>query len=393
MHIVYFISLGGGPEAFIKNLKHTFESNNVTVSIILDHQNVEKCHAFPSFYNIFILKNGSKLPYYLWRIFGKINLLKPHLIYYIKSNKENQLFDTLLDIEKSNNVDLVEVVEGQFVNKISKRWKVVTRAHGSDWAFRNFCQDQDNSFDHLLVKWQKQQHRLSIKNFAISKHTKNLLIDKCQLYYNDIIFIPYPIPNKDFIHTRFLPTGDIPNGVPILLSIGRLETRKGTDILIKSLNHIWKNNPDVCLILLGKEGDLKIKDLRKLIPFDKQAQLIFPGFVHYSAIPSYYKSSTIYISSSKYETFGYTLLEAMASGTPIICTNRGAMGELIRNNYNGLVLNYGDHISISNAVNSLLSDNNLYDRFVNNGLKVASEYDIDTIGKVILNSYYDVIDT
>lgn len=391
MHIVFIISTGGGPEALLKNLAPLFVKEGIKVSIILKKVKQENFHEFPSHFNLAELTKGSSVPYYLHRFFGHFTFLKPQIAYIIRKEKENRLYRTLLAINKKESIDIVEVTEGQFINKIAKNWKVVTRAHGSDWSFRLFCEDQDNSIGRFLIKWQRRQHLQSVRNFAISQHTKDHLTQICNLPRETIQFLPYPIPIEKFRNTAPAVIEELPRDAPLLLSIGRLEKRKGMDTLVQAMPIVWKHYPETRLLLLGKETEFTIDQLRAMVPTDKREYIIYPGFVHYSKIPSYYKAATLYISASQYETFGYTLLEGMASGTPVICTDRGAMPELIEHNKNGLVTAYGNPLTLADAIVELLSSEQQRKVFIEAGYKKAEAYDLPLMGQSILQTYKEII--
>ncbi|WP_425421120.1 glycosyltransferase family 4 protein [Phaeodactylibacter xiamenensis] len=391
MHIVFRISLGGGPEALLKNLAPLFKKEELKVTVILEKLQFRATHKFPKYFNIVALEKGSILPYYLYRLFGNLDLLKPYVSYLLEKEKESRLHKTLSSIESKEKIDIVEVTEGQFVDRISKKWRVFTRAHGSNWSFRSFCKDQDDSIDSYLIKWQRKQHLLSEKNFAISQHTKNHLTETCRLPEGTIEFIPYPIPMEAFQNATAASIEDLPEKAPLILSIGRLEKRKGMDTLVQAMPKVWKHFPETCLLLLGKETEFTIDQLRQMVPKDKRIQIIYPGFVHYSTIPSYYKAATVYVSASQYETFGYTLLESMAAGTPVICTDRGAMPELIENDKNGLVTPYDDIQTLSASIIKMLSSESLRKEFKKAGFKKAKNYDMATIGNKTIDAYKDLV--
>lgn len=203
--------------------------------------------------------------------------------------------------------------------------------------------------------------------------------------------MPYPIPLEYFKNASPAVIKGLPSGVPLILSIGRLERRKGMDTLVKAMTVVWKSFPDAHLLLLGKETEFSIQKLREMVPRDKGGNIIYPGFVHYSEIPSYYKAATVYVSACQYETFGYTLLESMASGTPVICTDRGAMPELIEHEKNGIVTSYGDPNELGMAIIQMLSSEEKRMYYAVAGFKKAAQYDMEIIGQRMLKEYQEVV--
>jgi glycosyltransferase involved in cell wall biosynthesis len=222
-------------------------------------------------------------------------------------------------------IDIIEVTEGAFINQIAKKWKVIVRAHGSDWSFRMHCDDQNPLIDNYLKKWQRIQHLNASANYAISKHTRDHLTKELNLSKGVIRYMPYPICLENFSLAKPKSYKEIPSTSPIIMSVGRLERRKGTDIIVKSMNIVWEKYPNAYLILIGLASEFTIHDLKELVPKSQQNQIVYTGFINYKDIPSFYKAADLYVSASQYETFGYTLLEAMAAAKPIVCTDRGAM--------------------------------------------------------------------
>lgn len=391
MHLVYFILTGGGPEAFIKNIATDLKNQGIKVSVVLSKPTNNVAHKFPDYINVFELKRGSQFPYYLYLLFRKFKVLLPILAYLLRYVNETRLLKTLQEINKNNPINAIEVVEGQFIDRVSKKWTTITRAHGSNWSFRHFCKDGNSDLDRYLIKWQRKQHLKSFKNFAISEHTRYHLTQFCRLPKSLIEFVPYPIDLRKFSEAKPAIIEDIDSNAPLILSIGRLESRKGMDVLVKAMNEIWDDFPEACLLLLGKESEFTLEDLKALVAENKRSKIIHPGFVHYSKIPSYYKAATIYVSASEYETFGYTLLESMAAGTPVIATNRGAMPELIEHGENGLLCEFGNVQGLTDSIRLLLNSKEKRIIYSKAGLQKARSFDIAVLGAKIIKSYLQIL--
>lgn len=383
-HLVFVINLGGGPEAFIKNLLPIFKENQCRVSLVIKSKLPIPKERFDPFFHVYsyqiskswksipiqYLKNGGSLAGWAYRLY--------------KRHEEYCVIQVLKRLALEQSIDVVEITEGFGMQRLHHYWKVVTRAHGSDWSFRIFCQDQVNNYDHWKKKGQRFQHLHSKANFAISQHTTDHLTEVLELPSDLIRFQPYPIPIRQFSSSEHANIPGVPAEAEVVLSIGRIEKRKGMDVLVKAMIELWKQNRQVYLVLLGSESGLTISALMSIIPQPYRHLLIHPGFVPYTAIPSYYKRAAVYVSASQYETFGYTLLEAMAAGAPVICTDRGAMPELIQHDVNGLCVPFGDEYKLAESIIHLLSNKELSNRFIKTSLLKASQYDLNQLGQKIL---------
>jgi glycosyltransferase involved in cell wall biosynthesis len=89
------------------------------------------------------------------------------------------------------------------------------------------------------------------------------------------------------------------------------------------------------LVLVGSGGSLKIKEIVNSL--DVKENIIHLGYVESDALKKCYSTCDVVVSPSLLEGFGLVLLEAIASGKPIVVLDRGAVSELVRDGVNGLV--------------------------------------------------------
>lgn len=76
---------------------------------------------------------------------------------------------------------------------------------------------------------------------------------------------------------------------------------------------------------------------------------------------------------SKSEAFGRVTIEAMMSMNPVIASNTGANTELIKEDYNGLLYNYGNYVDLANKIEVLIQNPDLLEKYGKNGYKFALE--------------------
>lgn len=387
MHIVYILKLGGGPESFVKNISEIFAKNNIRISLVINDEFDDNKHNFNNLIKVYRPEKISAITYRIFVLFRLLRLPTKSILNKIYKDNEKRLWQTIELIDKKYPIDIIEVTEGTKITSIPQGRIVVTRAHGSNWTFRMFCSDNIDPYDKIRKKKQKLLMTMSAKNFAISRHLKDHLENELSLPDDSIEYSPYPIPVKKFLNTKRSSSIDIPTNAKVILSIGRIEERKGMEILVGSMLEVWNYYPETYLIMVGKETELTLSKLRLLIPFEKFEYLINPGYLDYTLIPSIYKMADLYVSASEYETFGYTLLESMASGCPLICTDRGAMPELVEHRYNGLIVPYGDKNALSQSILTVFNDSELRKKIVLNGLEYVNAYDIDKVGLNIIKQY------
>ena len=141
---------------------------------------------------------------------------------------------------------------------------------------------------------------------------------------------------------------------PVVIGVGRLNRQKDFLTLIKSLREIKKVIADTKLIILG-EGQQRreLENEIKMLRLEKDVYM--PGFVENPY--SYLKNSSVFVLSSAWEGFGNVLVEAMATGTPVVSTDcPSGPAEILKNGKYGPLVPVGDANSLAREVVAILKD-------------------------------------
>lgn len=180
------------------------------------------------------------------------------------------------------------------------------------------------------------------------------------------------------------------NRGPVILYMGRLVPKKGVPVLIRAMKNIVKKYPDA-LLLIGGKGKMKTFLSSYANTLGLKENVRFLGYVPDNMLPNLYSSSDVFILPSiTAESFGITLLEAMASGKPVIGSSVGGIPEVIGDC--GLIVEPGNPKKLSDAVITLLDDEKLREKLGKKGRKMVEEkYSWDIVGKNIINVYKGVI--
>lgn len=199
------------------------------------------------------------------------------------------------------------------------------------------------------------------------------------------------IPNGVDVN-RFSPENKTENRneKSIILYMGRLVPKKGIHILIRAMKNVLKKYPDA-LLLIGGKGKMKTFLNSYANTLGLKDNVRFLGYVPDNMLPSLYASSDVFVLPSiTAESFGITLLEAMATGTPVIGSSVGGIPEVIGDC--GLIIEPGNPKKLSDAVITLLDDENLREKLGRKGRKMVEEkYSWDIVGKNIINVYKEVM--
>jgi len=181
----------------------------------------------------------------------------------------------------------------------------------------------------------------------------------------------------------------------ILLTVARLDERKGHDYVIRVVAELQNKYPEIRYIIVGKGREEQ--SLRTLVSkLDVSEQVIFAGYVPDAELPKFYNLSDVFILLNRqsieneqlkgdYEGFGIVFLEASACAKPVIAGNFGGIYDAVDNQNSGYIIDGTDMKAITMTIESLISDPKLRKRTGNYGLERARNYfDWKIISKKVL---------
>ena len=151
-------------------------------------------------------------------------------------------------------------------------------------------------------------------------------------------------------------------GLPNLRLVGcfgRVRAQKGTDVFVEAMLRILPERPDAGAIVMGRATGAHSAFLDGLMAKVNDAglgdRILFPGEVSPSAIADWYRALDAFIAPQRWEGFGVTPLEAMASGLPVIATKVGAFPDLVTPE-TGVLIAPGSVDDMAEAAARLLDD-------------------------------------
>jgi len=202
----------------------------------------------------------------------------------------------------------------------------------------------------------KQCVLYALRNSSLVLSVSKALKDDIALYcHRNVSVIPNVIDSDKF-HTSEKPFSSTLN-LGILGGMGNY--RKGLDILLKSVSLL--KNTDL-LVHIGGDGILleKFKMQSKELGVYKKCK--FYGGISAEDIPDFYSRLDIFVLASRDETFGVVVVEAMASGLPVIATDCGGPKEIITSE-TGVLIEKESPDELARAITQMSKNLHLYDRF------------------------------
>jgi glycosyltransferase involved in cell wall biosynthesis len=199
---------------------------------------------------------------------------------------------------------------------------------------------------------------------------KQQVVNEYGIEENKIRVLPPGILTQNFKKASKLEARrklNLPNhDKPIIMSLGRLDRRKGYHNIIRSLSEFYRifNLNPLLVVFAGKQSKLTdeeadyLKELKALVEeLGLKESVLFRDAVEFDKVRFVYAASDLYACLSEYEPFGITVLESMYMETPVIATSNGGTMEIIDHNKYGIIVDSHDYRRAAYGMYSLLRDN------------------------------------
>jgi glycosyltransferase involved in cell wall biosynthesis len=193
-----------------------------------------------------------------------------------------------------------------------------------------------------------------------SEWSKNDLVERYSLSPDRIVVTPYGVDSA------FHPNGRRETEPPYALFVGGIQPRKDPLTAIEALALV---DGDLRLVLVGaeKRGGDDVRSAVRRLGLERRVE--FVGFIEHEGLASLYREAACLVYPSRYEGFGLPVLEAMASGTPVVATTAGAVPEVAGDA--AVLVDPGDPEALADGIRQALADR---DRFVAAGLERAKRF-------------------
>jgi glycosyltransferase involved in cell wall biosynthesis len=378
----------GGIGSYVRQMAHTLEKLGHSVHVLL-------CAPFPEgltwdgpipIHTIGVREDASCLPSPLGKRSGVIFARR------------------LAKLAKKHNLDVLEAPEyfglTAFLSLVKpSRLRVVVRLHTCSSICRFL-----NGYRRASVRgrlkdgMQDWLERRAIQTAdlvtAISSATVDLTIERLRLRRDDLLVTPNPVNDLFFSPTT---DGSVSTD-PLVLFAGRLEWRKGPDLLIKAIPAVLKCHPNARFRFVGGDtdsgpgGTSMHAYLSSLIPDQARARVEFTGFLKPEQVLRMYEESTVCVFPSRWEGFGLVAAEAMACGKPVVVSDTPGFHEIICDRASGLFAKSEDPQALAAAVNVLLRDSCLREALGATARDIAvTRFHGTAVGRSMLRIYRETI--
>jgi glycosyltransferase involved in cell wall biosynthesis len=185
-------------------------------------------------------------------------------------------------------------------------------------------------------------------------------------------------------------TWGIEEGKYLIGCVGRLVEWKGHKFLFRAFAQFVRRCPNSILLVVG-DGRTKDELVQQAALLGIKQQLLFTGYE--KRAKEIMAALDLLVLPSDGEPFGRVLIEAMQVGTAIVATKSGGIPEIVTDEYNGLLVEYGDEEGLSQAMERVLTNDALRARFVENGYQTARErFSIEQYASEMERIYHQVLE-
>ncbi len=254
----------------------------------------------------------------------------------------------------------------------------IVTGHGGDVTSLN-----KGIFRRLKIKCLKRAKYVTV----VSEHLKNKIQELVLEIQPDVIPMGVDISKfgRQYRKENYFNQGDR----KVVLFVGRLAEKKGVKYLIEAMKNI-----NALLVVVG-DGPLR-EDLKKQA-FEIEEKVLFLGAKTHEELKVIYASADIFVCPSitakdgDQEGFGLVMLEAMASGLPVVASNSGGITQLIVDEVNGLLCKEKCVDEIADKVKNVLDNKELQNKIINNMKNTLREHDYEIISQKYIKIVEDVV--
>lgn len=231
----------------------------------------------------------------------------------------------------------------------------------------------------LLGRWLRKLHA----RIAVSQPALDFISEYFPGQYE---IIPNGIEVEQFA-AAVPPVAEFCDGKLNILFVGRMEKRKGFRYLLAAYAQLKREFEQIRLVVVGPVSGAQSGYERTLEDMGIR-DVVFVGFVPYEELPRYYKTAHVFCApATGHESFGIVLLEAMASGKPIVASNIAGYAALISPGEEGLLVEPENPWELAQALRRVLTDPDLGQAMGEKGRQKAQDYDWKRVSQWVMNCY------
>lgn len=297
----------------------------------------------------------------------------------------------LKEIIDQNQINIIHAQEPSLLRFIDKKWNLPILCHNHayipDWLipktftpkqrFRKWYRDK------RIFNFSKCDYVINVSNAAEQTAIGLYKVpkEKNSLIYYPVDILPSSTSRHDLRKQLSINEHDI-----VVISIGRITKAKGVESFGNQAVAMKAIRANIKFLFVGQGRDEKYTAEIKKKYGD---EVSFLGYR--KDIGSIMEMSDVYLGLSERESFGLTLVEAMHCGCPIIGWDMPGYDEIVRNGIDGYLVEYGNDVKVTEALNKIIEDETLYKSLSDNCIIRAKVFSSEKHVEKLLKLYLSLI--
>jgi glycosyltransferase involved in cell wall biosynthesis len=391
MHICFLLSAhhsdaaGGGAESYVSTMADALLERGHRVSIIALGE--------PSVTNGRLRTIQVAKPNLHWFLYRGLPFAKSFSMPVREIEWSRCAWSALTKLNREDPVDVVETGENIALHQVAfgEKPPLVVRGHGNPLSIKRHSGKSVGWGDLLGRKLQLAGIRSADAITAVSHFQAGELARDLSLQPETIRVIPNPV-SPVLLQQAQEPMGG-ESSSPMILYTGRIEFNKGSLELLASVGQVVSQVPEVEYLLAGgRHNSIDDKSLEHALGKNGTRQHVrLLGHVPWQQLANSYRRASVFVMPSYYETFGISVIEAMAYGLPVVATNVGGLPEVVEDGVTGILVPPGNAKALADALVRLLRDPDLRARMGQAGReRVRAEFTVDRVVTQTLAVYESV---
>ncbi|WP_146582757.1 glycosyltransferase family 4 protein [Neorhodopirellula pilleata] len=160
--------------------------------------------------------------------------------------------------------------------------------------------------------------------------------------------------------------------------VGRIRPEKGTDRFVDAMCRLLPQRPGFTAVMLGRvmpsDQEFQKQLQRRIADVGLEDRIVFMGEQPSSKIPQWMRSLSLLVAPARYEGYGMTPLEAMASGVAVVATDTGVYRSILQDGETGYVVDLDDQVALEEALFAITADPDQLLRMGQTARRYATEH-------------------
>ncbi len=287
-----------------------------------------------------------------WRDYFRLRDRRPLLDWDLRGLLDNALagYCEVLKIRRPRSVDVIEVpiwdLEGMYC-LMDRSLPTVLSLHTSLGIMATATPE---AFQRPVHRWVTELEAESLRRTRFFHASSRAVVEEYERVYSlalppqRVEVIPLGLPDHS---AQYIARGG--EGTLRILFVGRLEHRKGIDVLLDAIPKVVPRKRPIEYIIVGDPGvpapsggGCMERFIERQDRLPENIKVAFAGRVSESSLYPFYADCDIFVAPSRFESFGLVFLEAMMFGKPVVGCDAGGMPEVIEDGVSGYLAKPGD---------------------------------------------------